>query len=160
MKIVVEPLFLPQFKIFGALIILFGIPGFYALAIPLMVKLLLWVVVLGIGSFLLLGTQILEIDKNHKKYRSAVSLLGLINMGAWKSFHSVENIFVKQSKVSQKMALGPIENTLKGMVFDAYLKISESEKIFLGSNKSKERLLRKINPMKAYLDIPLVDHTA
>ncbi|MEQ8552032.1 MAG: hypothetical protein RIC06_14540 [Cyclobacteriaceae bacterium] len=160
MKIVVEPLFLPQFKIFGALIILFGIPGFYALAIPLLVKLLLWVVVLGIGSFLLLGTQILEIDKNHKKYRSAVSLLGLINMGAWKSFHSVENIFVKQSKVSQKMALGPIENTLKGMVFDAYLKISESEKIFLGSNKSKERLLRKINPMKAYLDIPLVDHTA
>ncbi|MEQ8338456.1 MAG: hypothetical protein RIA62_13960 [Cyclobacteriaceae bacterium] len=160
MKIVVEPLFLPQFKIFGALIILFGIPGFYALAIPLMVKLLLWVVVLGIGSFLLLGTQILEIDKNHKKYRSAVSLLGLINMGAWKSYNSMDNIFIKKSRVSQKMALGPIENTLKGMVFDAYLKISESEKIFLGSNKSKERLLRKINPMKAYLDIPLVDHTA
>ncbi len=157
MKIVIEPLFLPQFKIFGALIILFGIPGFYALTVPLFIKLLLWVVAIGIGLFLLAGTQMLEIDKEQRRYRSVVSLFGLINFGGWKLYFSLENIFIKQSRASQRMGMGPIENTVKSVVFDAYLKISDSEKIYLGSNKSKKRLLKKVEPLKVYLEIPIVD---
>jgi len=157
MKVVVESLFLPQFKIFGALIILFGIPGFYAMSIPLIVRIVLWVAVLGVGLFLLAGTQILEIDKQQKQYRSAVSLFGLINFGDWKPYSSIENIFIKRSKVSQKMAMGPFENTVRGVVFDAYLKVSDHKKIYLGSNKSKQRLQSKIDPMKEYLGVPLLD---
>lgn len=157
MSITVEPLFLPQFRIFGALIILFGFPGFLALLIPFIIKIILWLIVLGIGLFLLAGTQILEINKDQKQYRSAVSLFGWINFGGWKPYLSPENIFIKQSRTSQRMGMGPIESTVKSVVFDAYLKISDSEKIYVGSNKSKERLQRKIEPLKVYLEIPILD---
>tara|TARA_Y100001972_G_scaffold120136_1_gene162252 strand:- start:4228 stop:4710 length:483 start_codon:yes stop_codon:yes gene_type:complete len=157
MSITVEPLFLPQFRIFGVLIILFGVPGFLALLIPLIIKIILWLIVLGIGLFLLAGTQILEINKDQKQYRSAVSFFGLINFGGWKTYLSLENIFIKQAKASQKMAIGPIQNTVRMMVFDAYLKLSENEKIYLGTAKSKERLLKKIEPLKVYLEIPILD---
>lgn len=157
MKVHIESLFLPQFKIFGALIILFGIPGFYALPVPFIFKVMLWLIVLGIGLFLLAGTQILEINKDQKQYRSAVSLFGWINFGGWKPYLSPENIFIKQSRTSQRMGMGPIESTVKSVVFDAYLKISDSEKIYVGSNKSKERLQRKIEPLKVYLEIPILD---
>ncbi len=157
MKVIVESLFLPQFKIFGALIILFGIPGFYALSVAFVFKVVLWLIVLGIGFFLLAGTQMLEIDKVQRRYRSAVSLFGLINFGGWKPYLSLENIFIKQAKASQKMALGPIESTVKSVVFDAYLKISDSEKIYLGSNKSKKRLHQKMESLENYLEIPILD---
>ena len=157
MKMVIEPLFLPQFRIFGALIILFGIPGFYALSVPFIIKVAFWLIMLGIGLFLMAGTQMLEINKEQRRYRSAVSLFGLINFGGWKPYLSPENIFIKQSRASQRMGIGPIESTVKSVVFDAYLKISDSEKIYLGSNKSKERLQRKIEPLKVYLEIPILD---
>ena len=157
MKVHVESLFLPQFKIFGALIIFFGIPGFYALPVHFIFKVMLWLIVLGIGLFLLAGTQMLEINKDQKQYRSAVSLFGWINFGGWKTYLSMENIFIKQTKASQKMAMGPIQNTVSMMVFDAYLKLSENEKIYLGTGKSKERLLKKIEPLKVYLEIPILD---
>ncbi|XOV93632.1 MAG: hypothetical protein ACFHWX_02760 [Bacteroidota bacterium] len=159
MKIYVEHIFLPQFRIFGALIILFGLPGFYAMDIHVVFKILLWSAAILIGAFLLFGTQEIEINREKKQYRSLISILNIFNSGSWKSYQSIENLFIKRSKESQNMAMGPIESTVKRTVFDAYLKVSDREKLFLGSDKSKERLLRKIKALKSYLEIPLVDHS-
>ncbi len=159
MKIYVEPIFLPQFRIFGALIILFGIPGFYALQIPWALRIPLWAISIAVGMFLLFGSQRLEIDRERKRYRSLISVLNLFNSGTWRSYPQVENLFIKRSKESQTMALGPIQRSYSSMVYDVYLKITSDEKIFLGSGKSKQKLMQKIAPLKTYLDVELIDYS-
>lgn len=157
-KIFVEYLFLPQFRIFGALIILFGIPGFHALAIHLAIKILLWLIVLFIGLFLLLGSQQVEIDPDKKRYRILISVPVIFNSGKWKPYGYMENLFIKKSRESQRMGIGPIENTVKKVVYNAYLKLSDV-KVYLGSYSSKERLLKKMTQIKERLETSLIDYS-
>lgn len=159
MKIRVEYLFLPQFRMFGALMILFGFPILVVMKLPLFFTFLLWLPLAAVGVFLLLGAQRVEVDKEKRQYRSLVSVLDIFNSGKWTPFMDIESIFVKRSRESQTMALGPIQRSYRNMVFDAYLKISDREKVFLGSEKSKEKLLQKVEPLRQYLDTQLIDHS-
>ncbi len=115
-------------------------------------------VVLFVGLFLLLGSQQVEMNTEKKQYRSLIYVPIIFSLGKWKSYSYIENIFIKRSQESQRMAVGPIERTATNTVYDAYLKLSE-EKLFLGSNQSKERLLKKIAPFKELLETTLIDYS-
>lgn len=142
-----------QAKLIGALLIL--------LAIGTMANYWWLSIILFVGAiFLFTGHSGTEIDNINKTYREYNSYL-FVKIGDSKKYNGVERIFINSAKETQTMytAHTTSGSTFTNIVYDAYLKFDNGEKIFLTGRKDKQKLIEVLNPVVKNLNIELVDHT-
>lgn len=109
-------------------------------------------------SFLIFTTHYrLRIDLDKKTYHDYLWILGFRN-GERGTFESVDYLFVRKSKISQKMQLRAASSTMHKEVFDGYLKLSGHHKIHLITNDDKESTVKFLKEKAALLNVPVMDH--
>ncbi|MBX2961414.1 MAG: hypothetical protein KF687_02810 [Cyclobacteriaceae bacterium] len=121
-----------------------------------------WVtIVIGVvGFFALVAHEGTEINPENKTYREYTSFF-VFKTGRFKSYAEIELIFINRAKESQQMytAHTTHSSTFENMVYNAYLKFSNGEKIHLQKTKDKERLMTKLKPLCDTLGVDLIDNT-
>lgn len=100
----------------------------------------------------------LRIDFAKKVYFDYVWFLGLKN-GDHGKFDRIEYLFIKKSRVSQKMNHIVISSTIQNEIYDGYLKFSDGEKIHLLTKESKDVLLEKLKMISHKLNTRIVDYS-
>jgi hypothetical protein len=117
--------------------------------------------ILFIGAvFLFTGHSGTEIDGINKTFREYNSYL-FVKFGETKKYNGIEKIFINGSKESQTMytAHTTSSTTFTHLVYDAYLKFDNGEKIFLTGRKDKNKLIRVLEPVVKRLTVQVVDNT-
>jgi len=116
--------------------------------------------------FLLIGTIMLStcsgtvFNAEMKMYREYHAIL-FVKAGEWKKYDYIEKIFINASKESQQVhpAHTNDSTTFYYTSYDAYLKFSNGQKIYLMSKKDKAALVKKLKPVAEVLKTELVDYT-
>jgi hypothetical protein len=142
-----------QAKLIGALLLMMAIgtlANYWWLSIILVVG----------AAFLFTGHSGTEIDGANKTFREYNSYL-FVKIGDSKKYNGIDRIFINGSKVSQRMytAHTTSSNTFTHLVYDAYLKFDNGEKIFLTGRKDKNKLIRVLEPVVKRLKVQVVDNT-
>jgi hypothetical protein len=123
------------------------------------VKSILAGILLFIVSVLIVTTHYrLRIDFAKKVYFDFVWFLGLKN-GDQGKFDEIEYLFIKKSRVSQKMNHIVISSTIQNEIYDGYLKFSNGEKIHLLTKESKDVLLKKLKLISHKLNTRIIDYS-
>ncbi len=112
------------------------------------------------ATFSLTSYEGTEIDTVHKKYREYTAWF-FIKTGDFENFTEAERIFITQGKESQQLytAHTTHSSTFENVVYHAYLKFSDTEKLHLLSTKSKPDLILKTEPLSKALKVEVVDYT-
>lgn len=101
-----------------------------------------WVtIVIGVtGFFALVAHEGTEINPVTKMYREYTSFF-FFKTGRFQSYDQIERIFINRSKESQKMYTARTlhSSTFQDIVYNAYLKFSNGEKIHLKKPRIKTR---------------------
>jgi len=100
----------------------------------------------------------LLVDINSRTYQEYVSLLG-IRFGRKVSFHRIEYLFLKRNNVSQKMSARLASTTVHSEVFDGFIRFSETEKVRVYREKTKDALMKKLLELSARLSVDILDYT-
>ena len=100
----------------------------------------------------------LKINFNNHEFHDYLWIMGLKN-GEKGKFQSIEYIFIKKSKVSQKMNSRASTTTIRREVYDGYLKFSEKDKIHLMTEDNKDTLIKKLNLISAKLQTKIIDYS-
>lgn len=100
----------------------------------------------------------LRIDVSKKQFQDYLWIGGL-KQGKTLQFENIEYFFIKKSNVSQTMGMRAANTTTHKEIFDAYLKFSEKQKIYVLSADRKENLLRRLRPMANALQVKIVDYS-
>ncbi len=100
----------------------------------------------------------LRIDFVKKAYFDYVWFMGLKN-GDHGKFGRIDYLFIKKSRVSQKMNHIVISSTIQNEIYDGYLKFSDGEKIHLLTKESKTGLLEKLKVISGKLNTRIVDYS-
>lgn len=116
------------------------------------------ILTLSICAFIFTTHYRFRIDLVKKEFQDYLWILGL-RQGATVRYEKMEYFFIKKSNVSQTMGLKAATTTVHKEVFDAYLKFSEKEKVFIVSQNSKEKLLSQLHPMATSLQVQIIDYT-
>ena len=142
-----------QFLVLGAVILVAGI----AVAGPYVI---IGVVLILAGAVILTAHEGTEIYPATNTYREYNSIL-FIKTGKGKKYESIEKIFINPVKVSQRMYSAHTMNssTFQHIEYNAYLKFSDGEKIFLLSGKNRDRIRSRLKLVAETLNIPLQDNT-
>lgn len=113
-----------------------------------------------IGLVILTGSQGVEFQKDNKRYREWNSIL-FLKFGKWELLNPVEKIFINASKVSQKFnsAMANTGSSFKHIEYNAYLKFERGTKIFLKSNKNKEKLMKQMMELTQFFGLDVIDNT-
>jgi hypothetical protein len=93
-------------------------------------------------------------------YREYNSIL-FIKTGKGKKYQRIEKIFINPVRVSKTIYTAHTSNssTFQDVEYNAYLKFSDGEKIFLLSGKNKNRIRNRLKIIAETLNIPLQDNT-
>jgi len=118
-------------------------------------------IIMFVLSFLLIliwtSFYILEIDVENKTYADLTSVFGR-KFGKAVAFDEIENVFIKSSVVSQTIhGFGPNSYEKKNYEFDAYLKFTNGEKLFLVSDEDEKELRKRLKPVLKKLETELVN---
>ncbi|MBX2944334.1 MAG: hypothetical protein KF725_00770 [Cyclobacteriaceae bacterium] len=121
-----------------------------------------WVtVVIGVvGFFALVAHEGTEINPATKTYREYTSFF-FFKTGRFKSYTEIELIFINRAMESQQMytAHTTHSSTFENMVYNAYLKFSNGEKIHLQKIKNKEKLMAVLKPLSEAVQVEVTDNT-
>lgn len=130
-------------------------------AAVVMSKLLLALILLVVGLTMISAIEGTEIDTGKKVYREYTQFFFFLKTGKMEKYESVERIFIIKSKESQQLytAHTTHSSTFEKVVYNAYLKFSNGEKVHLLKGKNKDALLKKLIPVCDTLDSDLVDHS-
>jgi len=116
-------------------------------------------VVLIIGGIAIVTTHYrLSVDAKRKFYWDYVWFLGLKTSKPL-PFENIEYFFIKNGKETQNMQLRVAQTTISNDVYDGFLKFSEANKIHIATEKNRETLLARLQPMAKSLGIPINDYT-
>ncbi len=142
-----------QAKLIGALLLIISLStlaSYWWLSIILVIA----------AVFLFTGHSGTEIDDMNKTFREYNSYL-FVKIGDTKKYNGIERIFINGSKESQTIytAHTTSSSTFTNIVYDAYLKFDNGEKIFLTGRKDKQKLIQVVNPVAKSLNVELVDNT-
>jgi len=142
-----------HFRFVGLLVLVVGIA-------LLLSKLLLAFILIVIGLFFVSAYEGTEIDEAKKVYREYTSFFFLMKTGKTEGYESIERLFITRGKESQQMytAHTTHSSTFENVVYNGYVKFSNGEKIHLLSEKNKDKLIKKLIPLKEALSIDIVDH--
>ena len=152
-------------------IIDFRISGFFSGRIIFLGVLLLFIGLLVVLKSIIVGMIILlvsaaifsthyrlKIDYSKKEFFDYVWVLGFKN-GDHGKFEKIEYLFIKKSRVSQKMNHIVGSATIQKEVYDGYLKFSDQEKIHLITQDNKKNLIEKLKAMSTKLKVRIVDYS-
>lgn len=121
-----------------------------------------WVtLVIGVaGFFALVAHEGTEINPHNKTYREYTSFF-FFKTGRFKPYPEIELIFINGAKESQQMyaAHTTHSSTFENMVYNAYLKFSNGEKIHLQKTKNKEKLMATLRPLSQAVQVEVTDNT-
>ncbi len=110
-------------------------------------------------SFMILTTHYrLSIDLDTKTFHDYTWFLGFKN-GEKGKFESIEYLFLKKNRVSQKMQLKAANTTVRKEVYDGYIKFSETEKIHLFTKDNKKDILAKLRELSTMLNVRIIDYS-
>jgi len=142
-----------QFLVLGFIIFITGI----AVVGPYMI---IGIVLILAGAGILTAHEGTEIIPESNTYREYNSIL-FIKTGKGKKYQRIEKIFINPAKVSQKIYTAHTLNsgTFHDVEYNAYLKFSDGEKIFLLSGKNRNRIRDRLKLAADTLNIPLQDNT-
>lgn len=101
----------------------------------------------------------LRIDFEKKVYHDYLWILGFRN-GERGNFEFIDCLFVRKSRVSQKMQLRAASSTVHKEIYDGYLKFSDERKIHLLTADDKESVLKFLKEAGSRLNTKVVDHTS
>ena len=105
------------------------------------------------------GSYGLEIMPEKKEFRNYNSFL-FLKKGHWKTYVSIEKIYITTSFKSQKIYTlvtgGP---TIRKKYHNGYLKFTDGDKVFLQSKKHKKSLIKNLQKLSDRLDLEITDHS-
>jgi hypothetical protein len=113
-----------------------------------------------IGVALVFGYSGTQIDASNKTFREYTSYV-FFKSGDTEKYKSIERIFINRSKVSQKMYTARTldSSTFRYVLYNAYMKLDDGNKIFLTSRKDKDQLIKFLSPLVKTLNTQLNDNT-
>ena len=112
-----------------------------------------------VSGLVLTAQEGTEIDKSMRRYREYKSFF-FIKSGRWMNYKQVEKIFVNSSKSSQRLYTA---HTTKSSIFEnidynGFLKFSDNKKVHLLKKRKKAELLKALNPIARFLEVPVEDN--
>lgn len=115
-----------------------------------------------LGATVLTAYEGTEISPATKTLREYNAFLFLIRTGKSVKYESIEKIFVNSASVSQKIYTAHTLNssTFTNLEYNAWLKLGDGSKIFLASDRRKERLLKRFEGIARTLHTQLTDTTS
>ncbi len=113
-----------------------------------------------LSFFALVAYEGTEINSTNKTYREYTSFL-FFKAGKFQPYTDINKIFINRSKESQKMYTAHTlhSSTFEDVVYNAWLKFSNGEKIHLLKSKSKDRLMRVLKPLSEAIQVEITDHS-
>lgn len=116
-------------------------------------------IILCLFSLILVTTHYrLNVDFGNKTFRHCVWILGFKN-GDREKFETIEYLFIKKNKVSQRMHHMVMSTTIHQEVYDGYLRFSEKNKIHLTTCDRKEDLIKILKTIAARLRVRIFDYS-
>jgi hypothetical protein len=114
--------------------------------------------VLAVLALLIFTTHYrLSIDVEKKTYHDYLWILGF-RKGERGTFESLDCLFVRKSRVSQKMQLRAVSSTVHKEIFDGYLKLSGDRRIHLLTADDKDSVVKFLKSVAARLDVKVMDY--
>ena len=110
--------------------------------------------------FVLSGYEGTEIDKDKRTYKDYKSFF-FVKSGRNVKFHEVEKIFVSTSKTMQKLHTAHTNkhSIYENTEYNGFLKFSDGTKIQLLRKRKKTDLIKALENIAKFLDVPLEDNT-
>ncbi|HEX6227380.1 MAG TPA: hypothetical protein VFZ52_23345 [Chryseolinea sp.] len=141
------------FRFVAALVIVAGL----ALVVE---RSFLSVALILIGGFILSGYEGTEINKAEKSYVDYKSFF-FLKSGKRENYISVEKIFVSTSKVKRQLYTAHTNHSsiFENVEYNGYLKFSNGEKIQLLRKRKKTELLKELERVSLFLNVPIEDNT-
>ena len=148
-----DRLFPFQFQFIGLIIFLAG-------AVVIVQNIYIGFVLLFIALAIFTGRSGVEIDPEVKKYREYYTLL-FVKFGKWSFYKMADYIYITASLYSQKIYTAHTmqSSTFRNVEYNAYLKLDEKIKLYLGHSKKKEKIVSRLVPFVSKLFVPLHDVT-
>jgi hypothetical protein len=140
-----------QFQYFAILLLIFSLlllisyPFFSPF--PLILALIIFT-----GSY---GLEIMPVEKQYRTFNSIL----FIKKGQWKTYTSIEKIYITTSSRSQKVYTRVTEGpTIRKQYYNAYLKFADGKKEFLQSKKTKRSLIKNLQKLNDHFGLEITDH--
>jgi len=107
------------------------------------------------------GTEGTEIDKGERTYRDYKSFF-LLKSGSKVKFNGIEKIFVSTSKTTQQLHTVHTNkhSIYHNIEYNGFLKFSDGTKIQLLRKRKKTDLIKALENIAKFLDVPLEDNTS
>jgi hypothetical protein len=139
------------FKLGGVVLLLFAI---VAIASSPIIAVLMFVV----GLIILTTHYGFHIDKVASTYKEYTWFL-FLKIGKEVKFDQIEYLYVKPNKVSRTYNSRIQSATITDIEYDGYIKFSEAEKIHVTHAKKREQVIIKLNLLRKYLNVKVLDYT-
>ena len=95
-------------------------------------------------------------DQSYREYNWFL----FFKSGKFLPYNKVEKIFINASEVSQYIyTMVTTGKSYYNIEYDAYLKFSNGQKIFLASNRNKNKLLKRLKKLTDHLESDIVDNS-
>jgi|SRR5688572_16347296 len=117
-------------------------------------------ILIAVSGFILTGYEGTVIDKTSRTYMEYKSFF-FIKTGRKKKYADMEKIFINYSKSSQRLYTAHTNHssTFSNVEFNAFLKFNDGEKVKLKSKRSKADLIKYLQPISSFLNIPIEDNS-
>ncbi len=145
-------------RFFSGRIIFLGVVLLFVGMLVVLKSIILGVIIFLVSALIFSTHYRLKIDYNKKEFFDYVWVLGFKN-GDRGKFEKIEYLFIKKSRVSQKMNHLVGSATIQKEIYDGYLKISDQEKIHLITKDNKKNLIEKLSVISTRLKVSLVDYS-
>jgi hypothetical protein len=142
------------FRFIAALVLIVGL----ALIVE---KTFLSIALMFVSGFVLSGYEGTEINKAAKSYFDYKSFF-FLKSGEKKNYDDVEKIFVSTSKTTERLhtAHTSHSSTFQHLEFNGFIKFNNGEKIQLLRKRKKSDLIRGLEKVASFLNVPIEDNTA
>ncbi len=112
-----------------------------------------------LGGLMLTGYRGIKFDRATRVSRDYHSFL-FFKFGKWKKYGQVEQIFINSSKVSQKVyTMVTSGTTIENLDYNAYIIFEDGEKLYLLSDKNKDKLRKKLTGIVDFFQSDINDYT-
>lgn len=142
-----------HFRLVGVALVIVAIAGF-------MVNPLLAILFIAVGVFLVTsysGTVLNRSNNTYKEYNTYF----FIKSADEQTHSGIEKIFINPGKLSQKIYTAHTLNsqTFENVIYNAYIKFNNGEKIQLLQSKDKAKLMKELDAIAEFMNTSIQDNT-
>ena len=115
-------------------------------------------VLLLLAIILLTSQQRIEINTDNKTYSEFYWVLGMKLSNYVNSYSEIISVECSAANYSQEYGKYN-RRFISGIMFKGYIELKEQEKLYIGQNKNKTAMLKKLTKIASQLQVPLEDRT-